>query len=48
VEKPERKRPLEDLGVDDRIILEQPLKKSVRWAWTGLMWLRMGRRGVLL
>jgi hypothetical protein len=29
-------------GVDGRIILEWVIKKSVRRAWTALIWLRIG------
>jgi len=29
-------------GVDGRIILEWVINKSVRRAWTGLIWLRTG------
>jgi len=29
-------------GLDGKIILEWAIKKSVRGAWTGLIWLRIG------
>jgi len=39
---------LEDRGVDGRIILRCILKKWDVEAWTGLIWLRIGRGGGLL
>jgi len=33
---------LEDLEVDGRVILKQILKKSIRRAWSELIWLRIG------
>jgi hypothetical protein len=39
---------LKDVGVDGRIILKYILKKWVREAWTGLIWLRIGTGGGLL
>ena len=48
MENPEEKRPLEDLGIDRRIILKCKFKKW-RWgAWTGLFWLRIGTGSELL
>jgi hypothetical protein len=40
--------PLEDQGVERRIILEGILRKSFGRAWSGLVWLRIGARGALL
>jgi len=37
----------EDLGVDGKMILKWALNKSVGRSWTGLIWLRIGRRGRL-
>jgi hypothetical protein len=38
----------ENLGVGERIILEPVVKKSVRRAWTGVIWFRVGTIGELL
>jgi hypothetical protein len=48
VRKPEGKRPLGNLSVDWRLILTHILKKSLGCAWTGLIWLRIGKTGGLL
>jgi hypothetical protein len=39
---------LEDPGVDRRIILKWIFKKRNGVAWTGLIWLRIGRVGEIL
>jgi hypothetical protein len=46
--KPEGKRPLEDLGVDGRIILEWILGKWGGVVSNGFIWLRLGNGGWLL
>lgn len=38
---------LEDLGIDKKIILGSILKKLVGRAWSGLIWLIIGRSGEL-
>jgi hypothetical protein len=48
VDKPERKRLLEDLMVDVWIILEWILKKYVGRLWTGFIHLRIGTGGGVL
>jgi hypothetical protein len=48
VGKPEGKRPLEDLDVDGRIILEWISGKLCGKVWTGFIWLRMDTSGRLL
>jgi hypothetical protein len=48
VGKPGWKRPLEDLGMDERIILEWILGKYGRKLRTGFNWLRIGTNGPLL
>jgi hypothetical protein len=45
--KPEEKRPVEDFGLDGRIILKKVLKKSLGRAWTGLICLRLRTSGIL-
>jgi hypothetical protein len=39
VGKPNERRPLEDLALDGRMILEWIVKKSSWMAWTVLIWL---------
>jgi hypothetical protein len=39
---------LEDLSKDGKIKLKWVLKKQNQWAWTGLIWLRTGRRAMFL
>jgi hypothetical protein len=48
VGKPEGKRPLEDLGVDEKIILEWVLGKQGGKVWARFIWLRIGTSGGLL
>jgi hypothetical protein len=45
VEKPEGKRPLEDLHVGGRIILEWILERWDEVVWAGFIWLRIGTSG---
>jgi hypothetical protein len=45
VGKPEGKRPLEEPGVDGRIILRWIFRKWGVGTWTGLIWLRIGTVG---
>jgi hypothetical protein len=45
VGQPEGKSPLEDQGIDWRIILNWIFKKWDREALTGLLWLRTGTGG---
>ena len=45
VGKPEGKRPLEDPGVDGRIILRWLFRKLDMGEWTGSSWLRIGTGG---
>jgi hypothetical protein len=49
VGKPEEGKPLEDIGVDGRIILEWILgKHGGGKVWAGCIWLRIGTSGWLL
>jgi hypothetical protein len=48
VVKHEGKRPLVDLSVDGRIILEWISRKQCGKVWTGCIWLRKGSSGRLL
>jgi len=48
VREPEGKKPLEYLGVDERIILEWILGKSGREVQTGFIWPRTGISSKLL
>jgi hypothetical protein len=48
VGNPEGKRPLEDLGVDGRIISEWILQKQGGKMWTEFISVRIGTSGVLL
>jgi hypothetical protein len=48
VGKPKRKTPLEDPGVDGRIILRRIFRKWDGEAWAGLIWLRVGTGGGLV
>jgi hypothetical protein len=48
VGKPEGKNHLEDRDIDWRIIIKWICKKWDVWAWTGLIWLRIGTGGELL
>jgi len=45
VGKPEGKRPLEDPGVDGRILLRWIFRKWGLRTWTGSMWVRTGTGG---
>jgi hypothetical protein len=42
VREPERKRPLGNLNVDERMILKRILKKLDERMWTELIWLTIG------
>ena len=48
VEKPEGKGPLDDLGVDERIIIKCIFNKRDGGMWTGLILLRVDTGGGLL
>jgi hypothetical protein len=48
VGKPEEKRPMEDLGVYSKIILEWILGKQGGKVWIGFMWLSIETSGGLL
>jgi hypothetical protein len=48
VGKPEGRRPLEDPGVDGRIILKWTCERLDGGAWTGSIWLRIGTNGALI
>jgi hypothetical protein len=48
VRKPEGERPLKNLGVDGRILLEWILGKQGGKVWTGHIWLRIRASGRLL
>jgi hypothetical protein len=39
---------LEDLGIDEKLILEWILKKLGGKVWTGFIWLRIGTSGGFL
>ena len=41
--KPKERNQLEDLGVDERVIVEYNFKKLVAKVWNGLIWLRRGK-----
>jgi hypothetical protein len=45
--KPDRKRSLKDIGINERIILKWLLGKQVV-VWIGFIWPRIGTRGGLL
>jgi hypothetical protein len=45
VGKPEGKRPLRNLKIDGKIILEWILGKLGGKVWTGFIWLRIGTSG---
>jgi hypothetical protein len=45
VGRPEGKNNLEDSGVDGKIILRWIFRKGNVGAWTGLLWLRIGKGG---
>ena len=47
VGKAEGKKDFEDRGKEGKIILQWTLKKRVRRAWIGLMWLNIGPSGGL-
>jgi hypothetical protein len=38
---------LEDLGIDERILLKWLISEWYRIAWTGFIWLRIGKGGRL-
>jgi hypothetical protein len=48
VGKPERKRQLENLDVDGRIILRRILERLDGMVWTGLICFRLGTSGEIL
>jgi len=45
---PRERDHLRDLGVDENVISQWVFKKFYEEAWTGLIWLRIGRGGGLL
>jgi hypothetical protein len=48
VRKPKGKKLLEELGIDERIILQWILEKQGGKVWIGFIWLRIGTNSRLL